>query len=113
MGKTKISKKPKAFSIEKMESAKIKSGIKTTSHNPDKNLQDPEFIKAAIFETLWDGDINAMKEIIKAHYESVNLQETLDRVDLKKRTFYEALSRKGNPRVETLSKILSGLKKAG
>ncbi|MGE3757051.1 MAG: DNA-binding protein [Pseudobdellovibrionaceae bacterium] len=110
MGKAKTSKKRKAFSIEDLQPVKLKAGVKTSPHDPNKNLRDPEFIKAAIFEALWDGDIEAMKEIIKAHYEAVDLQETLDRVDLKKRTFYEALSKKGNPRVETLSKILSGLK---
>ena len=105
MAKTKTSKKPKAFSIDKMQPAKLKSGVKTTTHNPEQNLRDPDFIKAAIFDALWDGDIEAMKKIIKAHYEAVDLQETLARVDLKKRTFYEALSTKGNPRVETLAKI--------
>jgi DNA-binding phage protein len=110
MAKAKTSKRRKAFSIEKMQSAKLKAGVKTTPHDPDENLRNPEFIKAAIFDALWDGDIEAMKEIIKAHYEAVDLDETLERVDLKKRTFYEALSKKGNPRVETLSKILSGLK---
>jgi len=113
MAKTKTSKKPKAFSIDKMHPAKIKAGVKTMTHDPDKNLRDPNFIKAAIFDALWEGDIESMKEIIKAHYEAVDLQETLARVDLKKRTFYEALSEKGNPRVETLAKILSGLRKAG
>jgi DNA-binding phage protein len=113
MAKTKTSKKQKAFSMNKMVPTKLKAGIKTSPHDPDQKLRDPEFIKAAIFDALWDGDIEAMKEIIKAHYEAVDLQKTLMRVDLKKRTFYEALSAKGNPRVETLAKILSGLKKAG
>lgn len=113
MGKIKTSKKQKAFSIENMQPAKLKSSIKTTAHDASKNLRNSAFIKAAIFDALWEGDIDAMKEIIKAHYEAVDLPETLARVDLKKRTFYEALSRKGNPRIETLSKILSGLKKAG
>lgn len=110
MAKAKTSKKRKAFSIEKMQPAKLKAGVKTKPHDPNKNLRDVNFIKRAIFEALWDGDIEAMKEIIKAHYEAVDLEETLERVHLKRRTFYEALSEKGNPRVETLSKILSGLK---
>lgn len=110
MAKTKTAKKRKAFSLEKMKTAKLKAGVKTTPYDPDENLRDLEFIKSAIFDALWEGNIEAMKEIIKSHYEAVDLDETLERVHLKKRTFYEALSNKGNPRVETLYKILSGLK---
>jgi hypothetical protein len=66
MAKTKTSKKPKAFSVDKMQPAKLKPGIKTYPHDPDQRLRDPDFIKLAIFDALWDGDIEAMKEIIKA-----------------------------------------------
>lgn len=110
MGKAKTLKKRKAFSIERMRPGKLKAGIKTLKHDPEANLQDPDFIKAAIINALWDGDLETMKEIIKGYYEAVDLQKALTRVDLKRRTFYEALSKNGNPRVETLSKILSGLK---
>jgi len=110
MAKTKTSKKRKAFSINNLQPAKLKLGTKTKLHDPNVNLANAKFIKNAVLEALWDGDINAMKEILKAHYEAVDLDKTLERVNLKRRTFYEALSDKGNPRVETLKKILAGLK---
>lgn len=111
MAKTKTSKKQKPFSIEDMEAVTLKKGVKTYPHNPGKNLRDVEFIKTAVMDALFDGDIEAAKEILKAHYEALDLEKTLARVPMSKRTFYDSLSPKGNPTAKTLAKIMSGLKR--
>lgn len=53
----------------------------------------------------------AFKEIVKAHYEAVNTAAILRNIGLSKRTFYEAISPEGNPRLDTVTKIIQGLKR--
>jgi len=84
--------------------------VKVKAHDPSKNLKDVHLINQALLECLWEGDANAFKEILKAHYEAVNTTATLKKIGLSKRTFYEALSEKGNPRLDTVAKIIQGLK---
>ena len=57
-------------------------------------------------------DIEAAKDILKSHYEALDLEKTLEKVHMSRRTFYDALSPKGNPTAKTLAKIMSGLKQA-
>ena len=110
MGKAKTSKKQKAFSLNNLELSKVKSGVKTYSHNPDVNLRNTEFIKEAVINALWAGDLEAVKDILRSHYDAVDIDETLERVSVSRRTFYDALSHKGNPTARTRVKIMSGLK---
>ncbi len=112
MGKQKTLKKQKPFSLDDMEIVKLKKGVKTHPHDPGKMLRDVAFIKAAVMDALCDGDIEAAKEILKSHYEALDLEKTLERVDMSKRTFYDAVSPRGNPTVKTFAKIMSGLKRA-
>lgn len=110
MGKRKISKKHEAFSIENMEPARLKPGVKTRRHDPSARLRDPEFIAKALVECIFDGDMDAFKEILKAHYEAVNTAAALKRAGLSKRTFYDALKPDGNPSLSTVMKMVVGLK---
>lgn len=110
MAKAKTSKKRKPFSINDLPITKIKSASKITSHDPDKRLKKVDFIAKALIQSLWEGDMNAFKEIVKAHYESVNTSAVLRNVGLSKRTFYEAISSRGNPRLDTINRIIQGIK---
>lgn len=110
MGKAKTSRKQKAFSIEDMEPVKLKAGVKTTPHDPNKKLADPNFIAKALVEAFLDSDMEAFKDIIKAHYEAVNTTQALKRAGLKKRTFYDALAPEGNPSLSTVMKMVAGLR---
>ena len=111
MGRTKISKKRKAFSLDDMTPVKIKAGAKTTPSDPDKYLRNEAFIMEAVADALWSGDLKAVKEILKSHYEALDLEKTLKRADISRHTFYDALSESGNPTAKTLVKIMSGLKR--
>ena len=44
---------------------------------------------------------------MKAHYEAVNTAAVLKKVGLSKRTFYEAISPRGNPRLDTVMKMVA------
>ena len=53
--------------------------------------------------------MKAFKEIVKTHYEAVNTAEVLRKAHLSKRTFYEAVSSKGNPTLSTVTRIIQGI----
>jgi probable addiction module antidote protein len=110
MAKTKTSAKPEAFSLVKAPIRKLRKGIRTITHDPTRNLKDVHLINQALLQCLWEGDVEAFKEVLKAHYEAINTAAALKKIGLSKRTFYEALSEKGNPRLDTISKIIQGLK---
>lgn len=109
MAKAKTSKKQKPFSIDDLEPVKLKKGVETKKHDPDKKLRDPEFIREALMQCMLDGDTEAFKDIVKAHYEATNTEKALKKVNLSKRTFYQAISEKGNPNLSTVMKMMKGL----
>ena len=109
MGKAKTSRKRKVFSIDDMPIVSLKPGIRAESHDPKKNLSEQRFIVDALMDCLLDGDVEEFKETLKAHYEAVNITRALKRAGLSKRTFYNALAPDGNPSLETVMKMVSGL----
>jgi len=106
MAKTKTSKKRNRFSGAKMPTVRIKAGVKVSHHDPDKNLKNQDFIAKALFQCLIDGDTKGFKEILQAHLEAINISDLADKAGIGRRTIYEALSPKGNPSLNTLTKIL-------
>lgn len=110
MANKRTSKKPRAFSIDDLKPAKLKAGVEVTAHDPRKNLADREFIAKALLDCMLDGDMVAFKKILRAHYDAVNITKALKASGLSKRTFYGALEPGGNPSLETVMKMVSGLK---
>lgn len=110
MGKTKTSKKPKAFSINDLAQVKLKSDVKTKPHNPSKNLSDINFIRNALMDAMFSGDERAFKEILKSHFEAVNIRSSTKKAELSERTFYQALSEHGNPSLKTIIKLTKAIK---
>jgi len=92
-----------------MPIAKVKHQGK--AYSPTEKLRDKEFTALAMLDALIDGDLPAFKQIIRAHYEALNIEATLKKAHLSKRTFYDAVSEKGNPSLETISKIMQGIGK--
>lgn len=109
MAKTKTLKKPKVFSIDDMVPAKLKASVKTTSVNPKETLSNPKFIAKALSEALLDGDTDAFKEILRAHYDAVNKSDLLKEIGMSQRTFYSALSEKGNPSLDVIAKLTGSM----
>jgi probable addiction module antidote protein len=111
MAKTKTSqKRAKKFSLDDMPIVKMnEEGV---AYSPTEQLRDKEFIAIALLDALMDGDLPAFKEIIKAHYEALNIDATLKKARLSRRTFYDAMSDKGNPSLQTVSKIMKGIRSA-
>lgn len=87
----------------------LKPGIKVYPHDPKKDLADPKLIRDALIECIFDGDMEAFKEILIGHYEAVNITRSLKKAGLSKRTFYSALAPEGNPSLSTVMKMVAGL----
>ena len=112
MAKKETSGKRKLFLLKQLPIRKLKAKVKSYAHDPDKSLRDTQLIIAALLQCLWEGDIRAFKEILRSYYEAINTAATLRKIGLSKRTFYEAISNNGNPSLDTISKIIQGLKLA-
>ena len=108
MAKTKTIKKQETSSIEEMPIVKLKKGVKTKKHDPNKKLSNPEFIAHALAQCLLDGDKTEFMEILLAHWEIKKKNEALESVQLAKRTFYD-LKKNANPRLDTIMKLTKGL----
>ena len=105
MAKTKTSKKPKAFSADKAFSKGVKPGVVVIPHDPSVKLRDIDFIAAALIEALFDGDMEAFKEILHAHLDA---RKVVGRI-LPKQTYYDALKPGTNPSAKTLFKMVGSL----
>lgn len=113
MDKVKTSQK-RGHSSKKLLALEVRPNVlkklKTLpKHYAGKKLSDPKFIAEALMQCLIEGDDKAFKEILKSHYEAVNITKALKKAHLSQRTFFEALSPKGNPSLKTVIKIIKGL----
>jgi DNA-binding phage protein len=77
-----------------------------------EQLRDVDFTMRALSDAMLDGDEKAIKEIIKNHFEAINAAKALDSARISKRTFYDAVSEKGNPSLKTMVKIIHAMKSA-
>ena len=77
-------------------------------------LSDPQTAAAYLEELLVSGDMAAFKEGLKdvAVARVGSMTELAQEADLARESLYHALSRRGNPRLDTLAKVLhaSGLR---
>ena len=71
-------------------------------------LKDPEQAALYLEEILADGDIDLFKEALKdvAAARVGNMTTLAKKTHLAREALYTSLSRKGNPRLDTLTKVL-------
>lgn len=74
-------------------------------------LKDPELAAMYLEESLQDGDMEAFKRALKQVAEArLGGMAALSRTThLNREALYRALSDKGNPRLDTLTKVLSAV----
>lgn len=106
MAKTKTSKKLKNLSAGDVPIVKLKPGVKTTTWHPSKEIADPTKVIKALFQSLVDGDTEAFKEILQAHLEARNISKLAKESGISRRTIYAALSKGGNPSLDTIAKLV-------
>lgn len=80
----------------------------------DRLLKDPEVAAMYLEEILADGDMDMFKQALKdvATARVGSMAELSRETQLAREALYRSLSRKGNPRLDTLAKVLhaSGLR---
>jgi probable addiction module antidote protein len=106
MAKTETSKKQKVFSMNDAPIVKLKKGVVSFPHDPNKFLQDRPKIRQALTEAMEEGDMDAFREILGAHVKAVGVQNIIDRTHLTKSTIYSAIKKDANPTIETVFQIL-------
>ena len=106
MGKTKPSKKRKAFSMDDAPIVRLRSGEESLPHDPSKFLRDRDKILHALTEAMEEGDVEAFREILSGHVKAVGVQNIINQTDLTKSTIYSAIKEDANPTIETIFQIL-------
>ena len=74
-------------------------------------LKDPDLAAMYLEESLEEGDMKAFKQALKhvAEARLGGLTELSRTTHLNREALYRALSEKGNPRLDTLTKVLSAV----
>jgi DNA-binding phage protein len=105
MGKAKTLKKQKKYSV------KSKAPILVV-HDPfSSQLADPKLIKKAVLQALVDGDLEAVRDVLIAHLQTVNKSNLASKTKLGRQTLYDLMDSKKefNPSIKTLSTILDNI----
>lgn len=83
----------------------LKKDARLKQHHPEKSLKNLDKVGAALLESLIENDTEAFIEILDG-YLQVNRSRVAKKAHIARSTIQQALSRKGNPTLKTLAKIV-------
>jgi DNA-binding phage protein len=104
MTKKKTSKEPK-FSLNDMPIVKSKKNAPSVIHKSSRFFKSHSKVAAALLESLEQNDADAFLEILDA-YLSVNKAQIARDAKLSRTTVHKVFSKKGNPTIRTIAKIV-------
>ncbi|MGH2639824.1 MAG: DNA-binding protein, partial [Rhabdochlamydiaceae bacterium] len=78
---------------------------KLTTHDQEITLKDIEKVGAALLESLMENDTESFIEILDS-YLHINRSSIAKKAKLSRSTIQHAFSKKGNPTLKTLAKIV-------
>lgn len=104
MHKKKISKEPD-FCFDDMPISNLRKGADIKQHHPEKSFKNLDKVGAALLESLIENDTETFIEILDG-YLQVNRSRIAKKAHMARSTIQQALSRKGNPTLKTLAKIV-------
>lgn len=104
MLKRKKSKK-RGFSLDDMPARKRNKKAKLYPHRSDRFFKDFNKVGSALLESLVENDTEAFIEILDVYLE-VNRAKVAKRAKISRSTVQHALSKKGNPTLKTIAKIV-------
>jgi probable addiction module antidote protein len=104
MTKRKTLKKQK-FCFENTPIIKSKKRTRLLGHKPSDFFQSHEKVAEALLQSLEENDAGAFLEILDA-YLRVNRTKIAKSTKMSRTTVQNALSRKGNPTIRTIAKIV-------
>ncbi len=84
---------------------KSKKQIPTLAHKPSNFFQSHEKVAEALLQSLEENDAGAFLEILDT-YLRVNRTKIAKAAKISRTTVQNALSRKGNPTIRTIAKIV-------
>lgn len=88
-----------------MHTLQLNKKAKLQTYNPTIFFQDYDKVGTALLESLIENDTDAFIEILDA-YLNVNRAKVAKKTGLSRSTVQQALSKKGNPTLKTLAKIV-------
>src|SRR5947209_7740802 len=97
--------KEQEFCFEDMPVSASKGEANIKSYNPENSLKDLDKVGVALLESLIANDTEAFIEILDG-YLHVNRSLVAKTAQLSRSTIQQALSKKGNPTLKTLAKII-------
>jgi DNA-binding phage protein len=104
MLKRKKSKK-RGFSLENIPTLKVNKRAKLEKHDSGNFFKDFDKVGTALLESLVQNDTGAFIEILDA-YLKVNRAQIAKRTKMSRSTVQHALSKKGNPTLKTIARIV-------
>ena len=104
MLKRKKSKK-RGFSLDDMPTLKVNKKAKLEKHDSEGFFKDFDKVGTALLESLVQNDTEAFIEILDA-YLKVNRARVARRSKMSRSAVQHALSRKGNPTLKTIARIV-------
>ena len=104
MTKKKMSKKQK-FCFEDMPIVKSKKAKTSLEHKSENFFKSHEKVAEALLQSLEENDAGAFLEILDT-YLHVNRTKVAKETSLSRTTVQNALSKKGNPTIRTIAKIV-------
>jgi len=104
MTKKKILKKQE-FTLADIPKYNIPNEKELTIFNPDEFFKDDKEVAQALFQCLLDNDSETYMEILDS-YLRVNRSKVAKKAALSRSTVSLALSKKGNPTLKTIAKIV-------
>jgi probable addiction module antidote protein len=104
MSKKKTSKKH-GFTLAEIPRLKIHDEKKLTEFKPEDFFKNHHNVSIALFQSLAENDTEAFLEILDS-YLRVNRTQVAKEADLSRSTVSLALSKKGNPTLKTIAKIV-------
>lgn len=105
MLKKKKSKK-QGFCLKDYPNAALKKRAKTHRFNPSEKLSDFNLVAAAFFEALQDDDVEGALEILEGYLMTKKKSDLSRKGKIANSTLYHSLSKKANPTLKTVAKIL-------
>ena len=89
----------------------MESGSKSFQDVTDEMLKDPELAAMYLEEILQDGDIDqflfALRNVASA--QAGSMKAFSDKTKLGRESLYKSLSKSGNPKLDTVTKILNAI----
>lgn len=104
MNKKKISKK-REFSLKNLPQFDITDKVQVTEFKPEKFFKDKKKVAEALLQCLIENDTESYMEILDS-YLRVNRSHIAHEADISRSTVSLAFSKKGNPTLKTIAKIV-------